>query len=62
VLPVFYLYMCSLRASVNWSMLHPTRLSLSASGATPQAAQPPGMRKKRLEWIQWSQHHRRWMI
>jgi hypothetical protein len=38
-------------------MLHPTRLSLSASGATPQAAQPPGMRKKRLERTKWPQHH-----
>jgi hypothetical protein len=31
------------------SMLHPTRLSLLTSGATPQAVQPPEMGKKRLE-------------
>ena len=31
--------------------VHPTRLSLSTSGATPQAAQPPRMGKKRLEGV-----------
>jgi hypothetical protein len=30
-------------------MLHPTRLSLSASGATPQAAEAPGTGKKGFE-------------
>jgi hypothetical protein len=36
-------------------MLHPTRLSLSASGATPQAAEPPGTGKKGLE--EWNTSH-----
>jgi hypothetical protein len=37
-------------------MLHPTRLSLSSSGATPQAAQPPGMGKKSLEGWKCTHH------
>jgi hypothetical protein len=38
-------------------MLHPTRLSLSTSGATPQAAQAPGMGKKGFEgWETGSVH------
>jgi hypothetical protein len=37
-------------------MLHPTRLSLSTSGATPQAAQAPGMGKKGLEGLDCTQH------
>jgi hypothetical protein len=36
-------------SSHELSTLHPTRLSRSTSCATPKAAQPPGMRKKRLE-------------
>jgi hypothetical protein len=34
-------------------MLHPTRLSLSMSGATPQAAQPPRMGENSLEGVYW---------